>query len=134
MGRHDQRKEAVLSPRAVEGAKQSHFKTLFQDPSPSQVGMSMKGLKRVPFKTPNVKQSTHTVRILAYGANPAHFRTIIHNSNHRNDKTNPFQDPNWQVLKQNKISSFQDLLSRSLREPMVCMVNLAHFKTLFQDP
>ena len=66
MGRHDQQKGAVLSPRAVEGAKKVHFKTLFQDPSLSQVRTNTKGLKQVPFKTPNVKIE-HT-----YGKNDQH--------------------------------------------------------------
>ena len=83
--RHDWQ-EAVLRPRAVEGANQSHFKTLFQDPSPSQVRMSTKGLKWVPFKTLNIKKSTHTVTIITYEANLAHFRTIIHDDERRNDK------------------------------------------------
>ena len=93
------KKKTVLSPGAVEGANQSHFKTLFQDLSPSQVRMSMKGLKQVPFETPNIKQSNHMVRIIAYGANPVHFRTIIHN---RNDKMSSFQDPKQHLLKRNK--------------------------------
>ena len=131
MGRHDQQKRAVLSPRTVERATTSHFKTLFQDPSPSQARTWMKGLKRVPFKTPNVNQSTCTVRMISIEANPVHLRTTIHN---RNNKWVPFKTLKWQVLERKnklisrpsfktlertngmyaKLSSFQDPLSRPL--------------------
>ena len=68
------------------------------------------------FQDPKHQTENPYSKILTYKANLAHFRTIILD---RNGKMNSFQDPNWQVLKRNKISSFQDLLSRPLREPMV---------------
>ena len=110
MGRHNQGTGAVLSPGEEERAEMSHFKTLFQDPSPSQARMSMKGPKHVHFKTPIFNLNTCMVRILVYKANLVPFKTIIHDSKCRNDKMI-------------KISSFQDPLSRPLTNTMVIMAN-----------
>ena len=84
MGRHDDQIGAVLSQKVID--RENHL-------SPPQGRMSMKGPKPVPFKTLNVRQSTHTVRILTYEAILAHFRTTLHDDKMRNDKLSSFQDP-----------------------------------------
>ena len=93
-----------------------------------------KRTKTSSFQDPN-SQSQHM-----YGkndwkrANLVPFKTIIQDTNWRNDKMSSFQDPNWQVCKKDKISSFQDLLSRPLLHTMLCMAIKIHFKTFFLDP
>ena len=95
MVRHDQGTGAVLSLGEEERAETSHFKTLFQDPSPSQARMKTKGPNCVHFKTPNSNLNTQMVRILIYEVNPVPFKTIFHDSKRMNGK-------------RIKISSFQD--------------------------
>ena len=79
MGRHDDQNGAVLSQRAID--RENH-------PSPPEVRTSTDGPKQVQ----NVRRSTCMVRIIAYEAILAHFRTKIHDER-RNDKTSSFQDP-----------------------------------------
>ena len=137
-GKTSMQKEAKRSSSEPKSSRKSNNKS-FQDPlsrPQSITGQNMnERTKTGSFQDPKC-QTEH-----AYGKNDWHWSKSRSFQDHhpwqhsrKNDKTSSFQDPNWQVLKRNKISSFQDLLSRPLREPMVCMVNLAHFKTLFQDP
>ena len=136
MGRHIQQKEAVLSPGVVEGANQSHFKTLFQDPSPVTGQNEYERTETSSFQDPK-RQTEHT-----YSKNTSHtkqiqpnFRTIIHDSNHRNGKMKFLSRPQLASTEkeQNKLisrPSFKTLERTNGKNCNLSLISRPSFRTL----
>ena len=91
-GKTRQSKRSSSEPKSGRRSKSESFQDSLSRPQSVTGQNEHERTEQVPFKTLNVKRSTCTVRILAYKANLAHFRTIIHDDRNRNGKISSFQD------------------------------------------